>query len=222
MSSYTLKIFAAFIMLIDHIGACLFPQYLILRIIGRLAFPIFAFQIAIGYKHTKNKNKYIGRMFWFAILSQIPYMLFMDACGYTNNYIETNVGFTFLFALLCLYIIDLTKEKKQIYYLLLIIPILIATTLLNTDYSIYGVLTVILFYLLNTKNKFALLSLLFFILTAGCIKYGNMNSVEMYAILALLPIALYNGKKGLNSKYFFYIFYPAHFIILTCINYIFI
>ena len=76
MSSFTLKILAIIFMTIDHIGFILFPKIDILRVIGRIAFPIFAFQVGISFENTKNKEKYILRMLIFTIISQIPFHIF--------------------------------------------------------------------------------------------------------------------------------------------------
>ena len=79
MSSFTLKILAIIFMTIDHIGFTLFPSNLLLRYIGRLAFPIFAFQMGNGFYHTKNKEKYIFRMLIFTVISQIPFWLHLTS-----------------------------------------------------------------------------------------------------------------------------------------------
>jgi hypothetical protein len=78
MTSYSLKILAIITMIIDHIGFAFFPNAIILRLIGRISFPIFAFQLSVGYSHSKNKLKHIFTMLSFAIISQIPYMLFVS------------------------------------------------------------------------------------------------------------------------------------------------
>ena len=77
MSAFVLKIIAIITMFIDHIGY-IFSNGKIsyFNYIGRLAFPIFAFQISEGYLHTKNLKKYFLRLFLFALISQIPFMLY--------------------------------------------------------------------------------------------------------------------------------------------------
>lgn len=219
MSSFSLKLFACFFMLIDHIGFCLYPNLIILRMLGRIAFPIFAFQVSIGYQHTKNKINYISRMLIFAIISQVPSLFFEKLAGISE--FGTNIGFTFFISLLCLYVIDLFKEKKYFSILLLLIPLIISSVLLKTDYSFYGVLTVILFYLINHK-KYITLFISFSYLT---LIYTLINSYPLYQMLAVLSLAfifLFNGKKGKNAKYLFYIFYPLHMIILGIVKYMFL
>lgn len=220
MTSCLLKILACILMLVDHIGFCLFPRVLILRMIGRLAFPLFAFQIAIGFSHTKNKKQYMIRMFLFAITSQLPFQFFRAASGYTE--FHTNVGFTFFISLLCLYLIDCYQEKKQILYLLLIVPLISAAVLLKVDYSFYGPVLVILFYLFGLEKKNFPILVITTIYATIIYVLIIKNSIQFYCLLSLLIILLYNGKKGPSFKYAFYLFYPLHLIILGMINYLFI
>ena len=96
MSSFGIKLLASFFMLIDHIGFVLFPNILTLRMIGRLAFPLFAFQAGISYEHTKNKRKYILRLIIFTIVSQIPYYLSLKAAN-SSEFNTLNIGATLTF-----------------------------------------------------------------------------------------------------------------------------
>lgn len=220
MTSFVLKILACAFMLIAHVGFCLLPKVEILRNIGRLAFPLFAFQVAIGFSHTRNKSKYLMRMFIFAVVSQIPFMLFRHRVGYDN--LKLNIGFSFFISLLCLYIIDLFKEKKQPLILLLILPLLYSAYKLNVDYSFFAPLWIIVFYLFGqSKKDFPwLLVSMFFVTASYVIMFKNVN--QLYCLISLLFIAFYNGKKGPGLKYAFYIFYPLHLMILTLLNYLFL
>lgn len=227
MSSTFLKIIACIFMLIDHIGFCLLPQYSILRIIGRIAFPIFAFQISVGYTHTHDKRKYTLRMLLLALVSQLPYLFFRHISGYPEWL--ANVGFTFFIALICLQVIDLYQQKKNFSILLLLLPLMIAGYLFKVEYSFYGILLVIIFYLFplqkSEKNYFqniVLLTIFFVYITAIYIVLFHIDVIQYYSLIALIPILLYNGKKGANLKYVFYIFYPLHLLILGMINYFFI
>lgn len=69
-----LKLIALLTMLIDHIGAVFFPEQLLWRTIGRIAFPIFCWQLAEGYVHTSSRIRYSARIFFFGCLAQVPYM----------------------------------------------------------------------------------------------------------------------------------------------------
>ena len=227
MSSTFLKIVACIFMLIDHIGFCLLPQYTVLRIIGRLAFPIFAFQIAVGYAHTHDKKKYTIRMLIFAIISELPLLFFRNISGYPGW--KANIGFTFFIALLCLKIIDLTKEKKNYFISLLLFLLIEAGYLLDVEYGFYGILLCITFYLfpfrsenkIDYTNLFMMVIVYCYITVVYVITYRT-NVIQYYCILALIPILLYNGKKGINLKYFFYVFYPLHLFLLGIIHYFFI
>ena len=87
MSSFVLKIIAMTTMLTDHLGDSIFNYANFMNVIGRIAFPIFAFQISEGYIHTKNLKKYFLRLFVFALISQAPFMLFLSmfSSGFTLN-----------------------------------------------------------------------------------------------------------------------------------------
>ena len=109
MSAFTLKIIAVITMFIDHIGYIVYNGKIpYLNFIGRLSFPIFAFQISEGYIHTKNLKKYFFRLFLFAIISQFPFMLF-DSLFIDEFYL--NVFFTLLLGLLSIFIYDKLNNK---------------------------------------------------------------------------------------------------------------
>ena len=121
MSSFILKIFAIITMTIDHVGLALFNNNTFFRIIGRIAMPIFAYQVAIGFNNTRSKLKYILRMFFVAFISEFSFDLLLKSAGYaTTNF---NICFTFTLALLTLYFIDLSRKNK-LYFLASLIPIL--------------------------------------------------------------------------------------------------
>ena len=119
-------------MLIDHIGAVFFPE-LLLRIIGRISFPLFAWGIARGYKYTRNIKMYALRLLLLAVVSQLPYAWLFDT-------INLNIGFTLLGGLLALKLYD---SKISIG----ILSMLVISYYLNFDYGVYGVLTVMFFYI---------------------------------------------------------------------------
>ena len=217
MSSFVLKILACFFMLVDHIGYCLFPNVSLLRTVGRLAFPIFAFQIALGYKKTKSKKNYFLRMLVFAMISEIPFLIFRYVSGYST--LAFNIGFTFVLALGALYFIELSKSKN-ILFSILIIPLLLIAYYLNVDYKWYGIIIVMIFYLFDLKKPFGFTAaLITFILSTAVYIYGfNASSIQMYAVISIFILGFFNNKKGRDFKYFFYIFYPAHMLLLSFIK----
>lgn len=206
MSSFVLKIFAIIFMFIDHVGYVFFPEQSLFRIIGRLAFPIFAFQIGIGFKHTKNKEKHILLLLLFAILSQIPFWL-MTNIHVTSSML--NVLFAFVFALTIIYCND--NIKSYFIKIPLSIILILLTFYIKVDYGVLGILlTVFLYYFAH--NKF----IAFIILASFTFLHYVINNsiLQLYCLISLLFIWLFNGKKGPNTKWFFYIFYPAHMLIL--------
>lgn len=219
MSSFVLKIIAIISMFIDHIGYVIFGKFSYFNYIGRLAFPIFAFQISEGYIYTKNLKKYLLRLLLFAIISQVPFMLF-------HNLISTgfslNIFFTLLLGLSCIFIYDKLKYK----HLGILISILIGllAQYLHCDYGFYGVAIILIFYIFKNNTIFANLSFILATLIKYIIPYISSGFYTPYlylfigTIMPVIFILLYNGKKGKNTKYFLYLFYPIHLLLIYGIS----
>ena len=216
MSSFVLKIIACFTMFLDHIGYLVYHGKMsFFNLIGRFAFPIFAFQISEGYSHTKNLKKYIFRLFIFAIISQYPFILF-------HNLISTglalNVFFTLLLGLICIIVYD--KVPYKILSLAICVFIGYISQIIHCDYGFYGVIIILLFYVFR-NNKF-LMSLSFILCTIikysiNIFKYGNTYIYSLLCVCTIFPILfinLYNKKQGKKIKYFLYIFYPVHLLFI--------
>lgn len=197
-------------MLIDHIGAVFFPHIIELRIIGRIAFPIYAFAVYIGYKHTRDVQKYIWRLFWIAIISQVPFMA-------AFNHYSLNVVWTLWSALLVLFVIDKLPSK------LLSIPIVIGAgwfmEISQMDYGMYGLLLVLLFrYFQGPVLVMAhvLLNALYLLL--------HNSSVQMYSVLATAGIAIAQyyqaGFRMKGPRWVWRYFYPAHLAIIAIIRWL--
>ena len=212
MSSFTLKILAIIFMTIDHIGFILFPKIDILRVIGRIAFPIFAFQVGISFENTKNKEKYILRMLIFTIISQIPFHIFLQTVspGYPHL---VNTGATLTCGILALYCLE-KFENKILKYASTLLVILLGV-FIPIDYGWLGILMIIVLSYFKKDKLFASVSFATLVSINCIVKNSSFNLPE---IIALIPILLYNGKKGPNVKYLFYIFYPLHLIILVIIK----
>ncbi len=152
-----LKILACVTMLIDHIGYTFFPGALWLRIIGRLAYPIFAWYVAIGFRRTHNRGRYLARLLGWGLLSQIPFALLFHKASFGNpmSFLEgTNVLFTFVFAVLGLLLITACEElrwESQVAAWMGAGLFAAAAQWANTDYGAYGVVIVLLFYLLDSQ-----------------------------------------------------------------------
>ena len=212
-SNFDLKILAIITMTIDHIGAIIYPNIDAFRIIGRISFPIFCFLLVEGFKHTHNRFRYFIRLLLFAIITQPIY-------DYAFNNHELNILFTFSLSFLLLSSIEFIKKiinkynkgienylYKTISYLLIYIIFLILSIILNVDYQALGISLVLIFYL----SPNILLSLLLYLIIAITL---DVNNIQLYSLIAFIFIYFYNGKKGKNIKYFFYLYYPLHLLLL--------
>ncbi len=229
LNSTHLKIIAMLTMFLDHAGKTVFFQYEWFTYIGRIAFPIFAFQIAEGYNRTKDFKAYLKRMFIYALISEIPYNVM---AGGVINPGGQNVLFTFCIALVVIRLIDNNWKKNK---LLGAVTAVVATYIgyllgfiVMTDYMGYGVLTVVVFWIFSRVKYGEILQLLGIIYIHGTMIKGlnlvwMLNGeeiwipVQAFAIFAMIPILMYNGEKGPGGKKFqraVYIFYPAHMLIL--------
>ena len=235
MSAYILKLIAIITMTIDHSSYLIYGANLSwMNYIGRIAFPIFAFQISEGYTHTKNLKKYFSRLILFALISELPYAWFSYAFF---SGIKLNIIFTLIVGLSSIYIYDLlvqkgkkTKKESISSYKLLGVMIAVFLGLLadgiGLDYGFYGVFLIFTFYTLrnNTILKNLGIIILTFVYYLPTLMVANFSlSIIVLAIFSLIPlifINLYNGKKGKNFKLLFYIFYPMHLFVLCLIFYI--
>ena len=155
LSGSSLKVIAMVTMVIDH-TACYFIsdgwEYECMRGIGRIAFPIFAFLIAEGYRHTRRKWDYGRNLLIFAFISEIPWMLL-----HTDG--SHNVLFTLLAGFCCIAILDKLRSHK-VMLILLVLLIAFSASVLNSDYGIQGVALILIFYLLRDKLLLQLLFIL--------------------------------------------------------------
>ena len=207
MSAFTLTLIALVTMIIDHVGAIFFPQFIWLRYIGRLSMPIYAFLLVQGYMHTRNFNRYALRMGIFALLSEAPYDLLFQ--GTWLEFQRQNILFTFLTALFVMKLLDASAKSRNIFMFIGAVILTILPYFLHFSYGVYGVLTVLCFD-----------AVAFAALTYGQYTQDG-NTTQLYAIAAAIPVLLYNGKRGaLSLKYFFYISYPAHMLLLYAIHYV--
>jgi hypothetical protein len=149
MTTFRLKLLAVVSMVIDHVGLFFFPQVLVLRIVGRLAFPLFAWLIANGAYHTKDIKKYFARIFLFALISQIPYLAIYRLDD--PNFWKLNVLFTLCLGIAA--IVSVNQLKNRVIAVLAVILIALIATLLNTDYGACGVLSILVFYMFYQDIK---------------------------------------------------------------------
>ena len=298
-SGSTLKMVGIVTMFIDHLGLAVIARmmrvtlagerpvylnsiYLVMRSIGRLAFPIFCFLLVEGFDKTRNKTKYLFRLGIFALISEIPFDLAFSAtvlefrhqnvyftlflgllslCAYVSmdkhrlpvpvrwlmsamgvvvssawlakfswQYVQRYILFKFprlmifgnavtvttVFLMICIITVTIlicyrgrmgTEKMLSVGTDLAVLSLLMTLAdLLHTDYSGMGVLTITVMYILRHYNVLAM--------AGGCVVLTLKSLTEIPAFGALIPIAIYNGKRGLKLKYFFYVFYPAHLLLL--------
>ena len=234
LTANMLRTIAVIFMLSDHIWATALSFGDWMTYIGRMAFPIFAFQIAEGFVHTSNFKKYALRLLGFAVITEIPFNLFYSS-RFFNPY-HQNVLFTLLLGLLAIKVIDGLKKDRSLKNIalsvLLLGLILLASVVGFVDYNHYGVLTVIMFYLMRDFPFAWLGQLIGMIIINIVIFEGLVFPVEIFgktfeipsqgfAVFALIPIWLYGNRKGKSSKilqYGFYAFYPLHMLVLFLIK----
>ena len=143
MSSFIIKLIAIISMTFDHTGDIAVGHLSIYNLIGRIAFPLFSFQLVVGYTHTKNIKKYIERMFIFAAISQVPYSFFNYA--FEKTYFALNIFFTLSASLICMHILN-SKTIKNYVKILSIAAILVVAYFLKFDYSSWGILYTMFVY----------------------------------------------------------------------------
>lgn len=224
-----LKWIALIAMVIDHIGLMFFPEETAFRVIGRISFPIFAYLVAEGSFKTRNRKRYLFRIWFFALLAQVPYMIAFDK-------MELNILFTLFAGLL---LVHLGWSYAMLIFVFLIwfsIPI---------SYGWWGVLLIMIFATFRKKEEgdfyeeskiarfmpnstgFAHIALLACLSLLTCL-YVWVEEMPTYQIFAVLGVAIalfFPHIKRITyletHKYFFYIFYPAHLIVLAIFYYSF-
>lgn len=217
-------------MLIDHIGATLAPTtaiYYPLKIIGRIAFPIFAYQIAAGYVNTRSVTKYLSLLSIFAVISQIPYYLaFSGVHPQSTPLSDLNIFFTLVLGLLALYCYDAVGKNNfcKNFYINFVPVILFAVIaqIFNTDYGAYGVIIIFLCYILRFHPVRALVSQS--ILTCVFIYQSHAPFWQIFCLMGFVAVYLPFFKQGIAyptvkiNKYLFYAFYPLHLLALYFIG----
>lgn len=218
LSANKLKLIALISMTIDHVGRMFFPSLIIFEIIGRLSFPIFAYMIAEGWKYTSNRKRYISTILGMGILYQIVYYIFYSSL-YMGIFITYGLSLLFIFA------IEYLLNKKKFCYLIsplivfgvtfiCCIEYIFPYTGYAIDYGLIGVFVPVVVYFSGTKQE--KLSFLFLIL---CVHIYINGLIQIFSLLSIAILTLYNGKRGnKNLKYFFYVYYPLHLVVIWLIN----
>ena len=224
LSGSMLKLLALICMITDHFAATVIYRtdigteplftlgsrtitlYRIGRYIGRLAFPLYCFLIAEGFRHTHDKKRYGAMLLGFAVISEIPWNLWITGkftCA------KQNVFFTLFLGFMALYVFERFKDKT-VYQLAALIGVFAAAILIKSDYGAKGVAFILLIHVLR-ENKTAAAFIGSFVLR---------HTLLMMAAFGIM--AMYNGERGFIRgkawKYFFYIIYPLHIFVLYLIR----
>lgn len=234
ISGYTLKMIAVITMLIDHTAASilermvfqidpngyytvqaggLYSIYMVMRIIGRMAFPIYCYMIVEGLTYTRNVKKYAARLLIFAAISELPFdmALFNSFFDIGHN----NVFLTLFLGLVTIAIVDYLIKNlncnpvlNKFAQLGVVLLGMLLAELLHTDYGAAGIAAIVVIYMLRNRKMLAF--------GMGVVVLGIMaGTMELAALFMLIPMYFYNGTRGKQAKYFFYAFYPAHLLILA-------
>lgn len=211
LSNNQLKLFAMAAMTVDHVGMVLFPRLILLRIIGRLAYPVFAYMIAEGCRYTKSLPKYLGTMVLLAAVCQVVYFLFT---GSLYQYIPVTFSLAIGLILLLKRAQKAPSEGAWALFGMGVVAVLFITELLplllpwdfGVDYGFLGVMLPVLVYLGKGKwQRLLITGVMLFLLG---LYYGY---IQPWGLLALLPLALYNGQRGAwRLKWLFYLYFPIH------------
>ena len=207
LDSFQLKCIAIVSMALDHTGAVLYPSQIWLRCLGRIAFPIFCFLIVEGFFHTHDVRRYMGRIGVFALISEIPYDLAFR--GVPLEYAHQNVFFTLLIGIGMMVLLERNREWPVKAVILLLAMWL--AVLIRSDYNFRGILLIFVFYIFHESRWLA-------VTAGGLWNFLYQGVIQKYGDLSVLPLALDYGERGRKMKYFFYIFYPAHLLLLYGIS----
>ena len=223
MSSFALRLLALLTMLIDHAGLALFPQVGAFRCIGRLSFPLYCFLLAQGCRHSRNLRAYARRLLLLACLSEIPFDLLIfgrAACG-----VEQNVLFSLLLGLMAIVACDVLAGKP-LQAALAVAGVMLAAMLARVSYGWLGVALCAGLYKTQGSRlrQAACLALLTGIYALSLLFSGVARGwvlVSLCAMLAAVPVMLYNGRRGPRTPLLtalFYSSYPLHLIVLVIVR----
>jgi hypothetical protein len=216
-----LKIIAMLTMTIDHVGMVLFPQHLWLRLVGRLAFPIYAFMIAEGCDHTRSMPRYLGTMAAMAALWQIINWFFLDS-------LYQCILVTFSLSIGVIWLSRKARDTKKPIWMMAaiaavlvagfiteVLPRLLPKTDFMVDYGFWGVMLPFMVWAAKDKWQKLLLAVLTLILIA------SDNYLQLFSLAAVPLLALYNGQRGKwKMKLVFYFYYPMHLVVIYGIAYL--
>lgn len=225
-----LKLIAICAMVCDHTAwgflDFMTPPALVMHVIGRLTLPIMCFFVAEGFKHTSSRERYLGRMATFWVISALPFYLFFHE---TYDY-RQNIIFDLMLGLMMLTVLE--SERFRRWQKIVLAILIFAVSACIGGWVIVPILFILAFYYAKDFKSQAkwicaiTIALVIFLVVATSLNqiwhfshYDWVWYEELYLLGFMIPLLLlryYNGQKGKNiGKYFFYLFYPAHFLVLT-------
>lgn len=232
MTGNQLKILALLAMTVDHIGVVIFPQVTALRIIGRLAYPIFAYMIAEGCFYTHDKKRYLGGIVALGAACQLVYFFALGS-------LEQSILSTFALSIVTVYAVQLADSRRDVRGTLALagalaldafvcwgLPSLLRPSDFSIDYGFWGVLLPVLSYLPHVLVPAARRSfrhvLAVALMAGGLVLVAltvPVGGTQWWGLATVPLLLLYNGKRGTwKMKYLFYIYYPAHLVIIYGIS----
>lgn len=220
LNNNQLKLIAMLTMTVDHVGILLLPQWAVLRLIGRLALPIYGYMIAEGCRHTSGMPKYLGSIAGMALVCQVVYWVALGSL-----YQCILVTFSLSVALIWLVKLAMTKKTPAlwvavaaavaaVFVITQVLPQVLRGTDFAVDYGFFGVLLPVVIYLADTKPRKLLAA-------AGMLSLIALDAWQgQWAALLALPLLwLYNGRRGkMNLKWIFYFYYPVHLLVIQGIS----
>ncbi len=229
LSGTVIKFLAAALMLIDHVGAILFPEVLLLRAIGRPGMPLFAFMYAEGARYTKSKLRYFLSIAALALVCQVAFTIATES-WHLSALVTFSVSVLLIYALKFFKVCLFKKEKRAsmillsgVIFLLSLGAVSLLTRILSFDYGFVGCLTPLFASLLDFRGTEApeglrrldTEPLRALTMAVPVFLYSLEGWIHAAALLGILPLLFYSGKRGKRSfKLFFYLFYPLHIVVL--------
>lgn len=215
-----IKLVAIISMTIDHIGAVFFPQYPVFRWIGRIAFPLFCYCLTVGMLYTHSIKNYLLRLSAFALISQPFWILAFNSDDIMGNIFNLNIFFTLVVSLLAAW--GFIEKKWWLF-----IGSILLLCFVNFDYSITGLVLIMIFYLCRSHPQ---IGLLLFTLTylpslfsspedPLALHLGGLSiGFEIFCLFALPFIYIHTNVHPKIPKWFFYIYYPAHLLVIYLVK----
>ena len=229
-----LRLLALGLMLLDHLWATVISGNMWMTYLGRLAFPIFAFQVTEGFFHTSDRKKYMRRLLVYGLIAEVPFDYMIASSPFFM--FHQNVMFTLALGLWMISSLERLRTERTVKQGLKTVLVLLAASLLAlfgfVDYGVMGVWTVVLFYLcrgfrgawIGQLVGMVLLNIIWFqgeSLIVHLMGQEIWIPTQGFAVLSLIPIWLYNGEKGSYGKVMqtaSYLFYPVHMLVLHLVR----